>query len=167
MPRDAAYWIRELDLRDHPEGGHYRETYRSEGSIAASALPGPPRGDRAYSTAIYYLLRSDEVSLLHRLRSDELFHFYLGSPLVIHEIDPRGGYRARRLGTDPSRGESPQVVVLAGRWFGATVDAPDTFSLVGCTVAPGFDFDDFETGDRSGLLRLCPDQRPIIERLTR
>jgi predicted cupin superfamily sugar epimerase len=166
VTHDAAYWIEKLALSGHPEGGHYRETYRSDGSVpAAGAAGGHPAG-RPFSTAIYYLLRSGEVSRLHRLRSDELFHHYRGSAFVLHVLGPDGSYRVVRVGDDPGRGETLQAVVRAGCWFGATVETPDSYSLVGCTVAPGFDFADFELADRARLLELYPRHRPIVERLT-
>jgi predicted cupin superfamily sugar epimerase len=164
--RDASYWIEHLALVEHPEGGHYRETYRSSGTVAAAgADDGYPAG-RSFSTAIYYLLRSGEISRLHRLRSDEVFHHYRGSALVVHSIDPEGEYRIVAVGGDPERGEVLQAVIPAGRWFGATVETPDSFALVGCTVAPGFDFGDFDPADRDRLLRLYPRHRSVIERLT-
>jgi predicted cupin superfamily sugar epimerase len=163
---DATYWIRKLALTEHPEGGHYRETYRSERTVpAADAARGYPAG-RSFSTAIYYLLRYGEVSRLHRLRSDEVFHHYEGSAFVLHVFDRDGSYRVIRVGDDPERGEAHQAVVRAGSWFGATVERPGSFSLVGCTVAPGFEFTDFELADRTRLLESYPEHRPIIERLT-
>jgi hypothetical protein len=165
--RDAEYWIAQLGLAPHPEGGWYRETYRAVGSIPAEALTASGHGGpRAFSTAIYYLLRSGEVSRLHRLKSDELLHFHAGAPLTLHLLGPQGGYRGAVLGPDPERGEALQFVVPAGCWFGATVEAPRTFSLVGCTVAPGFEFADFEHGCRETLLARYAEHRAIIERLT-
>ena len=155
MERDAAWWIERLSLTEHPEGGCYRETYRA----------GPVDG-RCASTAIYYLLRSDEVSRLHRLRSDEVFHFYVGSPLTVHAIHADGRYEALILGRDPDRGQTMQAVVPGGSWFGATVAGRETFALVGCTVAPGFEFADFETADRALLVERWPQHRALIERLT-
>jgi predicted cupin superfamily sugar epimerase len=164
--RDASWWIARLALAPHPEGGHYRETYRSRGTVGpAGADPGHPAG-RSFSTAIYYLLRSGKISRLHRLRSDEIFHHYRGSALVVHSIDPRGDYRAVAVGSDPERGEVLQAVIPAGCWLGATVEQPGSFALVGCTVAPGFEFGDFELADRDRLLELYPRHRAVIERLT-
>jgi predicted cupin superfamily sugar epimerase len=154
---DARFWIEHLSLSPHPEGGHFRETYRAGGRTD---------GGRSFSTAIYYLLRSHEVSALHRLRSDELFHFYAGSSLTVHVIRPDGNYEALEIGDDPDRGNVHQAVVPAGSWFGATVEEPDSFALVGCTVAPGFDFDDFEQAAGPELIALYPHHRDLIERLT-
>lgn len=160
-------YIRSLGLQPHPEGGWFRETYRCGEAIARKALPGRYPGARSFATSIYFLLTSDTFSALHRLRSDEQWHFYTGSALTIHVIDPSGDYRAIRLGADVECGESFQAVVPAGCWFGATVDEPDGFTLVGCTVAPGFDFSDFEMGRREELIQNHPGHRGLIERLTR
>jgi len=162
----ARRWIAALGLAPHPEGGFYRETYRAAGRIGKAGLPARYGGPRAYATLIYFLLRRGDVSRLHRLRSDEIWHFYAGGRLTLHLIDPRGRYRRIRLGPNPGRGERFQAVVPAGTWFGATVDAPAAYALVGCTVAPGFEFADFELGGRAGLLRRFPAHRRIIERLT-
>jgi predicted cupin superfamily sugar epimerase len=166
MERDAAYWVEQLRLRRHPEGGYYRESYRSRGWVPHAVLGGRHAGDRAYSTAIYYLLPADEVSRLHRLRSDELFHYYRGAALTVHLIDLQGVYDRVRLGPDIELGETLQADIPAGYWFGATVDVSEGFSLVGCTVAPGFDFADFEQAERTQLLAKFPELREIIERLT-
>lgn len=165
MTRDASYWIERLGLARHPEGGFFRETYRAQGTIAA--VPAARGGPRSFSTAIYYLLPADDVSRLHRLRSDELFHFYLGSPLTVHLLDEREGYRRISLGREVEEGQALQAAVAAGVWFGATVDRPGSFALVGCTVAPGFDFADFEQARRQELVARFPEQREVVERLTR
>ena len=145
--KTAQDWIEALRLAKHPEGGYYRETYRSAATI----------GDRAVSTAIYFLLPAGEVSALHRIKSDELWHFYGGNSLTIHSI--AGRYSTIELSAD-----NPQAVVPAGNWFGATVETG--YALVGCTVAPGFDFRDFEMAERSALLAMYPQHRTLIERLT-
>lgn len=155
----AAALARELGLAPHPEGGYYKETYRS-----AESLPG--RG-RSVCTAIYYLLEAGSFSALHRIRSDELWFFHAGGPLVVAELAPGGSVKETVLGVDLAAGQAPQHVVPAGRWFGA-YPAPGTeWALVSCTVAPGFDFADFELGRRDPLLAAFPSARPLIERLTR
>ena len=164
--RDATYWIDRLHLEPHPEGGFFRETYRSPESIDSGALPSRFDGPRAIATAIYFLLRSHERSAFHRIKSDECWHFHTGSPLTIHVISPEGDYAARSLGSRPDLGQAFQAVVPAGSWFGATVHDPDSFSLVGCTVSPGFDFADFELAGRSDLTARYPQHRSIIEKLT-
>jgi uncharacterized protein len=150
---DAAFWIERLDLRPHPEGGYFRETYRAGEHIACAALPDRFPEARVFATAIYFLITRDGFSALHRIRSDELWHFYDGSAvtLAILDADGSGALTTASLGRDPSRGESPQVAIPAGAWFGAEVASPGSFALVGCTVAPGFDFADFELGERAAL----------------
>ena len=157
--------IQSLQLQPHPEGGFYRETYRASEKIAPAHLPARFGGDRAFSTAIYFLLRSQDRSVFHRIQSDEVWHYYAGSTLSIYVLQ-QGRLVVHKLGAQPSRGESFQVVVPAGCWFGALVDEPSSFVLAGCTVAPGFDFADFEMAERDALLREFPDHHEIITRLT-
>jgi predicted cupin superfamily sugar epimerase len=166
---DAAFWIERLDLRPHPEGGYFRETYRSAETIAGAALPARFPGDRAFATAVYFLLTRDAFSAFHRIRSDELWHFYAGDAvtLAILDADGTGRLTTESLGRDPQRGELPQVVIPAGAWFAAEVASSGSYALVGCTVAPGFDFADFELGDRASLLAQYPQHRGVVERLTR
>lgn len=166
MKHDAAYWIRKLGLVAHPEGGYFRETYRASESVDANALPERFDGKRNMCTAIYFLLSGDQVSRLHRLKSDEMWHFYQGSPLAIHVIDRAGTYRNIRLGPDADAGEVFQTVVTGGCWFGAAADDPRAYTLVGCTVSPGFDFHDFEMGDRDKLIQRWPEHARIIRKLT-
>ncbi len=163
---NAKDWIEELGLQRHPEGGWFREVYRAEGSIPHDGLTDRFGGDRAYSTAIYFLLRGQEFSGLHRIRQDELWHFYAGSPLTIHCIDRKGQHSTLHLGMEVSEGRAPMRVVPAGDLFGATVDDAGSFTLVGCTAAPGFDFADFEMPGRAALLEQYPQHRSLIERLT-
>ncbi|HYM05696.1 MAG TPA: cupin domain-containing protein [Terriglobales bacterium] len=167
MPKSARYWIDKLNLIPHPEGGYYRETYRSELSIVREALPPQFTGPRLVSTAIYFLLQDGNFSAFHRLRSDELWHFYAGSAISVHVIDPDGAYSEIQLGNNPDAGEVLQAAVKAGHWFASRVRDPKTFALAGCTVAPGFDFADFEMGKRAELARLYPQHRKLIESLTR
>jgi len=165
--RDAAYWISRLKLRAHPEGGWYRQTYRADLMIAQSALPSQFKGARAASTAIYFLLDGKNFSAFHRLAADELWHFYAGGALTIHVISPGGDTSEILLGPKSDTGESFQGVVPAGSWLGARVNDPRSYSLVGCTMAPGFDFADFELADRAKLIGLFPQHRALIEQLTR
>ena len=164
---NARRWIEKLRLEAHPEGGYFRQTYRSEVMIAREALPAGFGGARAASTAIYFLLEGENFSAFHRLRSDEVWHFYAGSPLVVEVIDPVGARSTILLGEDPDVGQAFQAVVRAGCWFASHVADWKGWSLVGCTVAPGFDFDDFETARREELVRQFPQHRELIERLTR
>jgi predicted cupin superfamily sugar epimerase len=162
----AKHWIEHLNLEPHPEGGWYRQTYRAPLMIPHSALPSHG-GDRAASTAIYFLLAADQFSAFHRLRSDEVWHFYAGSGLIVHVIAPDGDYQQLLLGSNPANGEQFQAIVPAGCWFGSSPRHPDTYALVGCTVAPGFDFADFEIAKRDELIAQYPQHRNIIQRLTR
>ena len=160
QPQTAEEWITALDLQPHPEGGFYREIYRADLTVTV--------GDRqrSASTAIYYLLRAGERSRLHRLQSDELWHFYAGQPLTVHQLIPEQGYHALTIGADLSQGQQLCGGVPAGIWFGATVAAETGFSLVGCTVAPGFSFEDFEMAEAATLLKAFPESRSLIEQLT-
>ncbi len=168
MSREAQLIIARLGLEKHPEGGFFRETYRSEESVPAANLPTRfSGGSRSFATAIYYLLVAEEFSALHRIKSDEIWHYHAGGPLTIHVLDTVGRYFRHTLGGDCRGDASFQVVVKAGSWFGASLDEPDSFALVGCTVSPGFDFRDFEMGNRAELLQLYPQHSEIIERLTR
>ena len=166
MNRQAAYWIDALGLKPHPEGGYYRESYRARGAIPAKGLPPSFRGPRSFSTAIYFLLEGSRRSMLHRIRSDELWHFYRGTAVVLHIINAKGRYSQVRLGPNPGKGEVLQAVVPAGCWFGAKPANRRSYGLVGCTVAPGFDFRDFELGNRTSLIRRYPQHRRVIEELT-
>jgi predicted cupin superfamily sugar epimerase len=165
----AGDWIARLGLVPHPEGGWYRETYRAADVIPHGALPPRFSGSRHASTAVYFLITRDAFSALHRIRSDELWHFYAGDPvtLTILDADRRGSLVTLRLGGDPAGDGLPQAVIPAGAWFGAEVAAPGAFALVGCTVAPGFDFADFELAARADLMARYPQHRAAIERLTR
>lgn len=156
---DAAQLVRELALTPHPEGGFYRETYR-----AAQAVD----GGRSASTMIYFLLRAGEVSRLHRIDADEGWHHYLGGALEIFELDEAdpGRLRVTTLGKDLARGEVLQHVVPAGRWFGAAPAPGAAYALVGCTVAPGFEFAHFELGERAPLLARFPAAAALVTRLT-
>jgi hypothetical protein len=163
----AAYWIHHLALERHPEGGYFRETYRSPVTLLPEALPKDFTGQRSLATTIYFLLEGCDFSALHRLRSDETWHFYCGATLELHSIEPNGSCRTIHLGSRPERGETFQATIPAGAWFGATVADPGSYALLGCTVAPGFDFADFELAARSDLCRRFPRLRNFITRLTR
>ena len=159
--------ITKLDLKPHPEGGYYKETYRSDGTISAQNLPANYDGERNFSTSIYFLLTADNFSSFHRINQDEIWHFYDGSPLLLHIITPEGVYGNHLIGIDLSKGEVPQYVVPGGCWFAAEVIEPGSFSFIGCTVSPGFSFADFQLGKRSELTDQFPEHTAVIERLTR
>lgn len=153
MPSQAEHWIQTLELQRHPEGGWYRETYRSDQQVET------PAGPRPASTAIYFLLGAGEASHFHRLSSDEIWHFYAGGPLTIHLLT-ESGYQQLPLGP-----EHLQAVVPAHTWFAAEPDTQTDSCLVGCTMAPGFDFADFELGNKTDLSALFPAQKALIDKL--
>jgi uncharacterized protein len=167
MELSVAKIVERLQLSRHPEGGWFRESYRASEAIAADALPTRFGAGRSFCTGIYFLLERGDISALHRIKSDELWHFYAGSGLTVQVIDPDGEYRALKLGQDLAGGESFQAMVPAGSWFGAEVSGPGAYALVGCTVAPGFDFADFEMGKREELLADFPGLQEVILRLTK
>ncbi|MBD2754790.1 cupin domain-containing protein [Spirosoma validum] len=162
----ATYYVQALAMQPHPEGGYFAETYRSGETISHSALPNRFSGDRAFSTAIYFLLESHHISALHRIQADEVWHFYAGGPLEVFAISPAGDLTVIKLGSNLQQGEVFQAVVPAGYWFGSKPAVGTDFSLVGCTVAPGFDFADFEMADRQTLLAQFPQHKEVIEMLT-
>jgi uncharacterized protein len=168
MTKDAGYWIQKLELQPHPEGGFYRQTYRADLLLSKESLPSF-KGPRPAATAIYFLLDEKNFSAFHRLQSDELWHFYLGASLIVHVIEGKGIYSKIQLGGDPEAGEALQAVVKAGCWFASEVEAKvdDSFALVGCTVAPGFDFEDFELANYEHLVQSYPQHSKIIGKLTR
>ncbi|HVU59124.1 MAG TPA: cupin domain-containing protein [Puia sp.] len=164
---DAAYWIHRLQLTSHVEGGAFREVYRSELTVAQKALPVFFQGDRNIATGIYFLLAKGQFSAFHRIASDELWHFYFGDPLLIYEIGHSGNLTIHKLGPHIEKGEHFQTVVKAGSWF-ASIPAEDSeYALVGCTVAPGFDFAEFELANRATLTKQFPQHSKIIGTLTR
>ncbi len=160
-------WIKTLDLEPHTEGGYFREIYRSEGSIPGDALKSIGlEGKRAFSTGIYYLLEGDQFSAFHKLKTDETWHFYYGCTLMLYIISPDGKLEQVKLGSNIFNGEVFQTVIPAGSWFGAYPNNQYSFSLVGCTVSPGFEYSDFELANRKELLNLYPQHKHIITRLT-
>lgn len=154
-----------FNMEKHPEGGYYKELYRSEGIIKKAGLPGHFSGDRNFCTDIFYLLPKGEKSALHRIKSDEMWHFYLGGPMTLVQISEDGKIQLTILGQDIKKGHQLQHPVPAGCWFGAYPNADSEYSLMGCTVAPGFDFEDFEMKNRDELLKQFPDAAGIINKL--
>lgn len=166
--KPANYWIEKYQLLPHPEGGFYAETYRSVEVIGQQALPARFAGNRSFSTGIYFLLEAHNFSAFHRIRSDEMWHFYAGEALDIFVIDPETReLEVIKLGNDPEKGQTFQAVVSAGTWFASRPAKGSGYSLVGCTVAPGFDFQDFEMADRVTLQSQFPEFETIIQELTR
>lgn len=161
----ATYWIEHLKLETHPEGGFYKETYRASEKTPVDGLPSRFFGSRNLSTAIYFLLRAEDKSLFHRIKSDELWHFHAGDTLKIFVLTDKG-LITYQLGPNIEKGDSLQVVIPANHWFGAVVTDGGAYTLSSCTVSPGFDFKDFELADRTNLLNEFPLQESIIKKLT-
>jgi predicted cupin superfamily sugar epimerase len=164
-PRDIIELLRLEPLA--AEGGYYRETYRSEIVIPPGSLPGEYGGGRNASTAIYYLLTPQDFSAMHRVRSDEIFHFYAGDPVEMLLLYPGGNGRVVRVGSDLAAELTPQVIVPAGVWQGARLAPGGRWALLGTTVAPGFEFADYEHADRAQLLARYPEFDELISVLTR
>ncbi len=158
--------IKALDLMPHPEGGYFKETYRSTGEIKQENLSSDFNGNRNYSTCIYFLLTSDTFSAFHRIKQDEIWHFYDGSPINLHTISSEGKYSLIVIGKEIEKGQIPQYVVPAGVWFAAKVLNKNDYSLLGCTVSPGFNFNDFELPNRIDLINKFPQHTNIITELT-
>lgn len=154
--------INHLDLKAHPEGGYYKETYRSKGAIQ---LP-DYKGERNFATGIYYLVVANVISAFHKIKQDEMWHYYAGSSLELHIISDDGIYKKVLIGNQFDKGEVPQYVVSGGDYFAARVVTDGDFSLVGCTVAPGFNFIDFVMPSREELIGLFPQHQGIISQLT-
>ena len=161
----SAALIDFYQLEPHPEGGYFKRTYTAKTLLDKESLGGFFEGNRVISSAIYYLLTEGSFSAFHRIKSDELWHFYNGVALNIHVLHPNGNYELRKLGSSISNGESFQLTIEAGCWFASVPDEPDGFSFVGCTVSPGFDFADFELAKYESLAQLYPDQAELILRL--
>ncbi len=166
LPITPETLIKLYNLDPHPEGGYFKETYRDLKQIPQNALPKQFGGDRSLSTAIYFLIPEGKKSHLHRIKSDEIWHFYLGGSMTLVQIHPDGKLEKTILGQDVQNGQKLQHVVPAGTWFGAFPNTGSGYSFVGCTVAPGFDFADFEMGKRDELLRIFPQVQEEINLLT-
>ena len=159
MKKDASYYIEFLGLEPHPEGGYFKSSFASTETLDVSG------SSRNLYTSIYFLLGEKDISHFHRLKSDELWYFHGGDPLVVHVIDPKGNYHEYKLGLDIANGEMPQVIVPKNSIFGSSVLEGGEFSLVGCMVAPGFEYKDFELFTRDELLEKYPEHEFIIRKL--
>ena len=164
MHSKASKYIKQLQLKKHPEGGYFKEVYRSGEIILSGHLPKRYKKSRNFSTSIYFLLEGKQFSSFHRLQSDELWHFYDGSAVLLYIITKNGELLVKKLG----RGEGCelQLTIEKQNWFAAEVENKKSFALFGCTVSPGFEFDDFKIGKRAILTKLFPKQKSIITRLT-
>ncbi len=156
-----------LGLKPLPmEGGYFRETYRSQDTISGEALPDRYSESKSLCTAIYYLLTPDTCSKIHRLPTDEIFHFYLGDPVYLLQLWPDGTSKSITLGTEIHKGQQVQLIVPHGVWQGSFLLEGGKFALMGTTVSPGFDFSDYESADRDELTRRFPEDAELIEKLT-
>jgi uncharacterized protein len=162
---DSDIIIKKLGLIPHPEGGYYKETYRSQEIIDGPALPNRYSGSRNISTSIYYMLHGNQISHFHKLKSDEIWHFYMGSPAIIHCFN-NDGYSKTIVGNDIGHGKLPQFIIKAETWFAAEVEDKNNFFLVGCTVAPGFNFEDFTLASRKELQNKYPAYKDLIIKFT-
>lgn len=163
--KTAEYWIEKLGLESHVEGGAFKEVYRSP--LVLNNLPATFKGDRNAYTAIYFLLKNGDFSAFHRIASDEGWHFYEGTSLTVYEIEENGNLITHQLGRDIENGQSFQTTIKAGSWFGSRCDDENSYALVGCTVAPGFDFADLELADCEILSTQYPQHEKLIKELTR
>lgn len=167
MKFGADYWINKLGLIKHPEGGYFKETYRSQEILSVKSLPERYNSFRSYSTSIYFLLDNQEFSAFHRIKSDEIWHFHIGSTVTLYLIHSSGKLMEFKLGSNPEKGESLQLIIPKNHWFAAEVKDPDSFCLMACTVAPGFDFNDFELGNKAALNKKHPQHQQLIKKFTR
>lgn len=167
MIKNAEYWIEKLQLQSHPEGGYYREIYRSPVEISGQCLPERYKSSRNTSTSIYFLLKANDFSSMHRLKSDEIWYYHVGNPIIIYLLDTSGNLETKHLGPNLDASQQLQVVIPAGTIFGAETFGDADFSLMGCVVAPGFDFMDFELLLRKDLLLKYPEHKARITKLTR
>lgn len=165
--KDQQYWVDKLELLPHPEGGYFKEVYRCKDEIPASALPASFDGKRNIATSIYFMLTAGNFSAFHRIKSDETWHFYTGEAITVSLIHSNGKLEEIHLGSNPDAGEVFQATVPANAWFASSLRKNEGYSLVGCTVAPGFDFQDFEMAARESLITEFPQHQNIIRKLTR
>lgn len=159
MHREAARLVKKLGLEKHPEGGYFRQTYRSDTIVNIEGYEGP----RNISTAIYYMLAGGQFSAFHRIRSDEIWHYYAGGSITLYAIGSDGKLSRTKIG----RGGTPQAAIKAGTWFAAALDSKRSYCLLGCTMSPGFDYRDWELARRDELIKTYSQHKKIIERYTK
>jgi len=165
MHPKAQKFIKQLQLKKHPEGGYFKEIYRSGEIILPEHLPKRYKSSRNFSTSIYFLLEGKQFSAFHFLQSDELWHFYDGCPVIIFSINPKGELIIKKLGK--KKDCELQITIEKQNWFAAELEDKKSFALFGCTVSPGFEFDDFELGKRDTLLQKFPQHSSLIKRLSK
>ncbi len=166
MLNNADFWINKLELKPHPEGGFYKEVYRSPEQIKKEGLPERYKEDRSIFTTIYFLLKSNEVSKFHKLKSDEVWYYHAGSAIKILLLDEKGNISEQKLGLNLIKGEVPQIFIPHQTYFAAKILENDSYSLVSCSVSPGFDFDDFDMPEQNELINQFPEHEEIIKKLT-
>jgi predicted cupin superfamily sugar epimerase len=159
----AKFWISKLKLVKHPEGGYYANTYKSDRVVNISGYS----GHRSTCTVIYYLLTGKQFAAFHIMKSDEIWHFYSGSSLTLHIIDSKGNLKKSILGPSLDAGERFQITVKSNCWFAVSLNEKKSYSLVGCTVSPGFDYKDWKIGKRKVLIRKFPQHKDTIEKFTK
>lgn len=164
--KNASFWITKLNLQKHPEGGWFNEVYRSEEVVLRAGLPERYSSERNFSTSIYYLLEGNHKSNFHRIRSDEIWHFYQGTSSVEVLVIVEGKIERLKLGSAIEKGDSFQLIIPKNTWFAAHLPNKKGYALLGCTVAPGFDFNDFELADRISLKNEFPHLVSVIEDFT-
>lgn len=168
MSSERIQFLKEaLQLNKHLEGGYFKEVYRSDEEISKEALPEDFSGSRKFGTSIYFLLTSSSFSSFHKINQDETWHFYEGSTIELHTISPDGKHQKIKIGSNLEKGEVYQFTVPGKHWFAARIIADESYALVGCTVAPGFDFDDFTLGKRNDLIELFQHHRELVTEFTR
>lgn len=158
--QDATYWIKQLELEAHPEGGYYKRMFESKELFETT-----DKRVRHHYSSIYFLLNRASPSHFHRLKSDEIWYYHTGSPLTVHLLHPDGHYEIIKLGLDLANGEVLQAVVPKNVIFGSSIEGNGDFAVVSCMVSPGFDFKDFELFTQAELLLDYPDHQEIIEKL--
>lgn len=166
MDKTAREIIKKYNLIKHPEGGYFSESYRSREKISKIHLPKRFSGNRCFATAIYFLLIGDDFSCFHRIKADEVWHFYSGSPLVLYVINKKGNLKKVILGND-LKNSIHQCAFEHNQWLAGEVLDKRSYSFVGCTVSPGFEYEDFELGIRDDLIKKLPPHKKIIKKLTR
>ena len=162
----ASFWIERLQLSRHAEGGWFSEVYRSGLMLQKEQLPSSFTGKRNACTHIYFLLEGHGFSAFHRIKSDELWHFHDGDPFIIYEFDQNDKLVEHLLGNDPEKGQSLFCVIKGSNWFASKLADSGEYGLAGCTVAPGFDFNDFELAEKDKLLMHYPHYDELISRMT-
>lgn len=166
MLKKVNIYIKYLALKPHPEGGYFSEVYRSNEKIKKNSLPKRYSGSRSFATSIYFLLAGNQVSKFHRLKSDEQWHFYDGAAVKIIILNEFGELNTTVLGKNVSKGEVLQTVIKRNNWFAAELKSKKSFCLVGCVVAPGFDFKDFQLASPDELVKKYPQHKKVILRFT-